>query len=189
MYSTATTEIIRLWILKDILSCTMSHPYGRIMGISYSWKSYGCLFLIARVMWRVHCIHYNKWLTVFIDTFGITRPPRHYVFSFSVHPSQRFPCITLRTHGKNGIKFGMLVYSDHLQNWLHFGSSTVDFPHYGEILTRWNVSYLGFGHYLENAWNEWPQIWHAGVPWLLSELNRFWSCYIDFLILALFLNR
>ena len=31
-----------------------------------------------------------------------------------------FPCILRRTHGRNGLKFGMLVYPDDLQSWLHF---------------------------------------------------------------------
>ena len=29
-----------------------------------------------------------------------------------------FPCIFVRTHGRYSLKFGMLIYSDHLQNWL-----------------------------------------------------------------------
>ena len=39
----------------------------------------------------------------------------------SVRPSvrpERFPGICRRTHGGNGLKFYMLIYLDHLQNWL-----------------------------------------------------------------------
>ena len=38
----------------------------------------------------------------------------------SVRPD-RFPGICLRTHGGNGLKFYMLMYLDHLQNWLVYG--------------------------------------------------------------------
>ena len=31
-----------------------------------------------------------------------------------------FPGILWKTHGKNGLKFDMLMYPDHLQNWLDF---------------------------------------------------------------------
>ena len=65
-----------------------------------------------------------------------------------------FPCISGRTHG---VKFCMLLYLDHLQNWLDYGQSlalfwlsevgqiwgfrpfwscSVDFPHYGAPLTE-----------------------------------------------------
>ena len=38
----------------------------------------------------------------------------------SVRP-ERFPGICQRTHGGNGLKFCMLMYRDHLQNWLDYG--------------------------------------------------------------------
>ena len=43
----------------------------------------------------------------------------------SVHP--RFPGICRRTHGGNGLKFHMLMYLDHLQNWLVYGSGLLIF--------------------------------------------------------------
>ena len=30
------------------------------------------------------------------------------------------------------------------------------------------------GHFSENAWEEWPAIWHADTSWLPSELIGFW---------------
>ena len=36
-----------------------------------------------------------------------------------------YPIIFVR---KNGLKFGMLMYPDHLQNWLHFGHGLLIFP-------------------------------------------------------------
>ena len=44
----------------------------------------------------------------------------------SVHP-ERFPGICWRTHGGNGLKFNMLMYLDHLQNWLDYGHSLLIF--------------------------------------------------------------
>ena len=38
----------------------------------------------------------------------------------------------------------------------------------------------GSGHFCENAWREWPDIWHAEVSWPPSELIRFWSRCVDF---------
>ena len=38
----------------------------------------------------------------------------------SVRP-ERFPGICRRTHGGNGLKFCMLMYLEHLQNWLDYG--------------------------------------------------------------------
>ena len=31
----------------------------------------------------------------------------------------------------------------------------------------------GSGHFLENAWEEYSEIWHAGVSWTPAELIRF----------------
>ena len=48
----------------------------------------------------------------------------------SVRPSvrpERFPGICRRTHGGNGLKFYMLMYLDHLQNWLVYGHSLLIF--------------------------------------------------------------
>ena len=36
------------------------------------------------------------------------------------------------------------------------------------------------GHLLENAWREWPQIWHADVSWPSSELISLWPRSVDF---------
>ena len=38
-----------------------------------------------------------------------------------------FPGISWRTHGGNGLKYGMLLYPDHLHNWLAYGYSLVIF--------------------------------------------------------------
>ena len=35
-------------------------------------------------------------------------------------------------------------------------------------------------HFLENAWEEWPEIGHAGVSWPPPGLFRFWAQSVDF---------
>ena len=44
----------------------------------------------------------------------------------SVRP-ERFPGICRRTHGGNGLKFYMLMYLDHLQNWAVYGRGLLIF--------------------------------------------------------------
>ena len=44
----------------------------------------------------------------------------------SVRP-ERFPDICRRTHGGNGLKFCMLMYLGHLQNWLDYGHGVLIF--------------------------------------------------------------
>ena len=55
-------------------------------------------------------------------------------FSEDVRPSvcpsvrpERFPGICRRAHGGNGLKFYMLMYLDHLQNWLVYGHGLLIF--------------------------------------------------------------
>ena len=38
-----------------------------------------------------------------------------------------FPGISRRMHGGNGLKYGMLLYLDHIQNWLDYGEGLVIF--------------------------------------------------------------
>ena len=155
----------------------------------------------------------------------------------SVRPSvrpERFPGICRWTHGGNGLKFHMLMYLDHLQNWLVYGHGLFIFlilalfwlSETGQIwgfrafpgermeemawnFARWCVLttyrtdwfwvtvgwFLSFwhyfdlviqvkfgvsGHFLENAWREWPEILHADVSWPPSELISSGSCSVDF---------
>ena len=44
----------------------------------------------------------------------------------SVHP-ERFPGISQRTHEGDGLKFCMLMYPDHLQNWSDYGHGLLIF--------------------------------------------------------------
>ena len=90
-----------------------------------------------------------------------------------------FPGISWRTHGGNGLKYGMLLYPDHLQNWPDYGyslviflilvlfwlsetgkiwgfqafwSCSVDFPHYGDPLAEIGHIWGFWALYLENVW-------------------------------------
>ena len=49
-----------------------------------------------------------------------------------------------RTHEKNSLKFSMLIYADHLQNWLDRSNGLLIFLNFGAILTWWNGSVWGF---------------------------------------------
>ena len=81
-------------------------------------------------------------------------------------------CALLRTHWRNGLKFGMLMYHDHPENL------RLDFCHglsilliFGEFLLRW----AKFGvsvHSQENTWKGWPQISMLMYPAPLSELTQ-----------------
>ena len=58
----------------------------------------------------------------------------------SVRP-ERFPGICRRTHGGNGLKFRMLMYHGHLQNWLDYGHGLLIFL---LLASLWNGSNLRF---------------------------------------------
>ena len=68
----------------------------------------------------------EAWNTLFWPVHGSVGPPDQPwpFYGMYVRPSvcpsvrpERFPGICRRTHGGNGLKFYMLMYLDHLQNW------------------------------------------------------------------------
>ena len=69
--------------------------------------------------------------------------------------------IFFRTHGRNGLKFDMLMYPDHICNWLHLGHRLL-VSSFGATLTYWNRSNFWF---LENAREECTRIGHVDVFW------------------------
>ena len=87
----------------------------------------------------------------------------------SVHPSippEMFPVIFLRTHGRNGLKFGMPMYPDHLQKWLiRFRSQPVNLP----ILVPLSLSETG------HIWGFRAFSWErmGGIAW-----NFTWWCIL-----------
>ena len=80
-----------------------------------------------------------------------------------------------------GVTSDVGVPSTHL---VRFWSRSVDFTNFGGILTQWNISNMWFPYLMENAWQLWPEIWHADVSWLPLELLRFGHGLLIFLILA-----
>ena len=77
----------------------------------------------------------------------------------------------------------MLLYPDHPQNWLDYGYGLVIFL----ILVLFWLGETGqIWVFLENPLRKWPEILHADVSWLLSELIRLWLQFVKFLILMLF---
>ena len=42
------------------------------------------------------------------------------------------------------------------------------------------VKRVKFGFFLENPLRKWPEILHADVSWLLSELIRLWLQFVNF---------
>ena len=70
----------------------------------------------------------------------------------SVRPS-RFPGICRRTHGGNSLKFYMLMYLDHLQNWLVYGYSLLIFLWLSETGQIWGFRAFPGERIEEMAWN------------------------------------
>ena len=69
-----------------------------------------------------------------------------------------FPGVSLRKHGGNGLKFCMLMYLDHLQNWLVYGHGLLKFLILALFWLSETGQILGFraypGEHIEGmAWN------------------------------------
>ena len=41
------------------------------------------------------------------------------------------------------------------------------------------VRFVVSSNFLENTWQEWPEMWHADVSWPHSEIIKFWSQSVD----------
>ena len=65
--------------------------------------------------------------------------------------------------------------------------SSVDFPNFGTILKQ--AKFVTSGHFLENAREEWPELWHADVSWPPSELIKVWSRSVDFPFFGIILTK
>ena len=101
----------------------------------------------------------------------------------SVRPD-RFPGICRRTHGGNGLKFYMLMYLDHLQNWLVYGHSLLIFLIFAlfwlsETGQIWGLKFcmLMYLDHLQN-WLDYGcglVIWLILVLFWLSETGQIWG--------------
>ena len=141
-------------------------------------------------MWPLMRAHRSHWAVCICGDVAHWRMTR-YAVCLSVCP-ERFPGICRRTHGGNGLKFCMLMYLGHLQNWLDYGHGLLIFLLLVSLwlsemnLVKW-VKFGVSGHFPENAWWKWPKILHADISWPPSELISLWSRFVDFSYLAFFL--
>ena len=70
----------------------------------------------------------DAWNTLFSSVHGSVGPSdQPWPFRGMSIRSERFLGICRRTHGGNGLKFYMLMYVDHLQNWLDYGHGLLIF--------------------------------------------------------------
>ena len=74
----------------------------------------------------------EAWNTLFWPVHGSFGPPDQPLpfYGMSVRafvPPERFPGICQRMHGGISLKFDMLMYLDHFQNWLVFGHGLLIF--------------------------------------------------------------
>ena len=75
-----------------------------------------------------------------------------------------------RTFGGNSLKFYMLMYRDHLQNWLVYGHGLLIFLILALFWLSETGQIWGFGHFPENAWRKWPKIF---ALWCILTTFRF----------------
>ena len=105
-------------------------------------------------------------------------------YSMSVHPSvrpERFPGICWRTHGGNGLKFCMLMYLDHLQNWLDYGHGLLNFLLLAPLWLSEMGQIWGFRAFPgEHMGGMGSEILHADVSWPYSEMISWWLPSVDF---------
>ena len=94
--------------------------------------------------------------------------------------------ISWRTHRENGLRFCIMMYPDHLQNWLDYGHGLFIFL---LLMSLWLNETVNFGVFRafpgERIERWWREILHADVSWPPSDLIRLWS-WLIFIIMALF---
>ena len=88
-----------------------------------------------------------------------------------------FPGIFFRTPEGNGMKLGMLVHLDHPQKWLYFSCGRLIL-----ILVAFWLSEKGQGNLLDNAFEEWSEIWHVDVSCNLQTWLDFGRGLLIFLM-------
>ena len=131
----------------------------------------------------------EAWNTLFWPVHGSVGPPDQPwpFYGMSVRPSvrpERFPGICRRTHGGNDLKFYMLMYLDHLQNWLVYGHSLLIFLifalfWFSETGQIWGLKFclLMYLDHLQN-WLDYGcglVIWLILVLFWLSETGQIWG--------------
>ena len=89
------------------------------------------------------------------------------------------PGISWRTHVGNGLKFCILMYLHHLQNWLDYGHGLLVFSFWRHFDLVKRVKFEVSMHFPENARKEWPEILHVDLSWPPPELIYLWSRSVD----------
>ena len=113
-------------------------------------------------------------------------PSFHLYMSPLVHPTnryhftERFPGICRRTHKGNGLKFYMVMYLDHLQNWFDYGHGLLIFLSLTPLWLSETGQIWGFRAFPGERMNGKPQILQADVAWSPSELITSWLRSVDF---------
>ena len=97
----------------------------------------------------------------------------------SAHPD-KFPGIFIRTHGRNGLKLAMLMYTSHIQNRLDFEQGLLRFRNLATLWLSETGQLGGFRACSCELMAEVPEMRHADVSWTSSELIRFWSRSVRF---------
>ena len=104
----------------------------------------------------------------------------HFVTYLSVRPSGDFQAFAGECIEGMALKFCMLIYLGHLQNWLDYGHSLLIFLLLVPLWLSEMGQIWGFRAFLGEcikgmAWNL-----HADVSWPPSELVSLWSGSVDF---------
>ena len=141
--------------IKKFQSLIQSFSHKR-----YSHKEKNCILLKKRCFYAFafrHRRHYDFRLSVSLSIRPKPEIPSFHLYMGPlVHPNvtvfvpnvrlsirpDRFPGIFQGMHGGNGLKFCMLMYPDHFQNWLDHGHGLI-FPPFRITLTWRNRSNLG----------------------------------------------
>ena len=93
-----------------------------------------------------------------------------------------FPGIYWRRHGGNGLKFCMLIYPDHPENWLDYGHSLLIFLRLASLWHSETGQICGFRAF----WKEWPEMLILMYPDHLQNWLDNGHGLLIFLIWALF---
>ena len=95
-----------------------------------------CILATFRINYRLVTI---CWFSSLLVPFWLNEMVRFWV-------SSHF----LGKHGRNVLKFGMLImYADHLHNWLDYGHGLFNFSNFGELLLMKQVKYGLSGYFSE----------------------------------------
>ena len=121
--------------------------------------------------------HLQNWLVNGLGLFWLGETGQ--IWGFRAHPGE-----SMEGMAWNFASWCILTTSRTDQFWVTV-CWLLKFWHYFDLVKR--VKFGVSGHFLENAWREWPEMWYAAVSWPPSELIGLWFYgLVIFLILVLF---